>query len=163
MKVRPVHWHDERDRADGWPREDPPTGVCHHLATYAWALARACLSPGVQVVLSRATAWPGHGVSNGARAPLALDVVELMLPSGAIVVPAERMPSPAARAAAFAWQTDRLLVAPALFGHEVLAVGLAAVPDGVRVDQASVEGAGERLAAALVAWDLGLSRRLSVL
>jgi len=96
------------------------------------------------VVLSRATAWPGHGVSNGARAPLALDLVELMLPSGAIVVPAERMPSPAARAAAFAWQTDRLLVAPALFGHEVLAVGLAALPDGVRADEASVEGAGGR-------------------
>jgi hypothetical protein len=124
-----------------------------HMATYARAIARSCLSPGVQVVLGPTTAWPHQAIATGHPAPLALDVVDLMLASDCLVVPAERMPSPAARAAASAWETEWLLVAPALLGSEVIAVGLAALPHGVRPDLPTIRDAGERLAAALAAWD----------
>jgi hypothetical protein len=75
-----------------------------------------------------------------------------MVPSDCVVVPAERMPSPSARAAARAWDVDRLLVAPALYGREVLAVGLAPVAKDIRPDHGAVVAAGRRLAAALAAW-----------
>jgi hypothetical protein len=122
------------------------------MATYARALAQSCLASGVQVVLGPGTPWPHQAISSGTPAPLAIDVVDLMVPSDCVVVPAERMPSPSARAAARAWDVDRLLVAPALYGREVLAVGLAPVGRDIRPDHGAVVAAGRRLAAALAAW-----------
>ena len=158
-----MRWEDERDQLhagddEGWDGAGLAPGARGHMATYARAIARSCLAPGVQVVLGPATAWPHQAISTGHPAPLALDVVDLMLASDCLVVPADRMPSPSARAAASAWDSKRLLVAPALFGSEVLAVGLAALPNDVRPDLPAVRDAGERLAAALVAWGAGRAR-----
>lgn len=155
-----MRWDDERDPLhagddQGWDAAGLAPGARGHMATYARAIARSCLAPGVQVVLGPATAWPHQGIATGHPAPLALDVVDLVLGSDCLVVPAERMPSPAARAAASAWESKWLLVAPAVFGSEVLAVGLAALPHGVRPDLPAVKDAGERLAAALAAWSPG--------
>jgi hypothetical protein len=43
-------------------------------------------------------------------------------------------------------------VAPALYGREVLAVGIAPVAKDIRPDHGAVVAAGRRLAAALAAW-----------
>ena len=120
-----------------------------HMATFARMLARACLSNGAEVVLSSSTPWPRRAISIGDPAPLALDVVELMVASDCVVVPAGRMPSPSARAAAVAWDVERLLVAPALYHGEILAIGLAAPPGQVRPDVVEAQRAGARLGAAL--------------
>jgi hypothetical protein len=133
----------------------PPAGARRHVTDFARTLALTCLSPGVQVVLAEASGWPGRVITTGQAAPQAIDLAEMMLASESIVVPADRMPSPCARAAAKTWGTDRLLVAPAVFGHDVVAVGLTAVPVGVRPHLAAADAAGERLAAALTAYQLG--------
>jgi len=155
MKVRPLPTPEdleEQDRASDWEGQELAPGARGHMATFARTLAQSCLASGVQVVLGPGTPWPHQAISSGTPAPLAVDVVDLMVPSGCVVVPAERMPSPSARAAARAWDADRLLVAPALFGQEVLAVGLAPVGRDIRPDQRAVVAAGRRLAAALAAW-----------
>jgi hypothetical protein len=150
----------EQDQASAWEGQELAPGARGHLATYARALAQSCLASGVQVVLGPGTPWPHQAISSGTPAPLAVDVVDLMVPSDCVVVPAERMPSPSARAAARAWDVDRLLVAPALYGREVLAVGLAPVARDIRPDHGAVVAAGRRLAAALAAWcaDVGAPR-----
>jgi hypothetical protein len=143
---------EESDRTSTWEGQELAPGARGHMATYARALAQSCLASGVQVVLGPNTPWPHQAISSGTPAPLAVDVVDLMVPSDCVVVPAERMPSPSARAAARAWDVDRLLVAPALYGREVLAVGLAPVAKDIRPDHGAVVAAGRRLAAALAAW-----------
>ena len=145
----------------GWDGRDLAPGARGHMATFARALARACLSSGAQVVLSAATPWPRHAISIGAPAPLALDVVELMVASDCVVVPAERMPSPSARAAAVAWDAERLLVAPALHRGELVAIGLAALPGQVRPDMVEAQRAGARLGAALAGWGATPLRQLA--
>jgi len=159
MEVRPLPIHEEseeQDRASDWEGQELAPGARGHMATFARALAQSCLASGVQVVLGPGTPWPHQAISSGMPAPLAVDVVDLMVPSDCVVVPAERMPSPSARAAARAWEADRLLVAPALFGREVLAVGLAPVGRDIRPDQRAVVAAGRRLASALAAWSAEL-------
>ena len=155
--MRPLRWENERDQphlgAEAWDGTALAPGARGHMATYARAIARSCLAPGVQVVLGPATAWPHQAIATGDPAPLAVDVVDLMLASDCVVVPADRMPSPAARAAASAWESDWLLVAPVVFGADVMAVGLAALPTNVRPDLPAVRDAGQRLAAALAAWE----------
>jgi hypothetical protein len=130
------------------------------MATFARTLARACLSGGAQVVLSAATPWPRQAISSGDPAPLALDVVELMVASDCVIVPAGRMPSPSARAAAVAWGAERLLVAPALYHGEILAIGLAALPGQVRPTWSRRSGP-VRLGAALAGWGATLLRQLA--
>jgi hypothetical protein len=158
MDVRPVPAPEEQDRSSDWEGQELAPGARGHMATFARELAQSCLAPGVQVVLGRGTPWPHQAISSGTPAPLAVDVVDLMVPSDCVVVPAERMPSPSARAAARAWDVDRLLVAPALFGREVLAVGLAPVGRDIRPDHRAVVAAGRRLATALAAWSTEVAR-----
>ena len=114
--VRPAPWDVESTKGPvldmDWDGRELAPGARGHMATFARTLARACLSNGAQVVLSAATPWPRQAISIGDPAPLALDVVELMVASDCVVVPAGRMPSPSARAAAVAWDVERLLVAP---------------------------------------------------
>ena len=145
----------------GWDGQDLAPGARGHMATFARELARTCLSAGAQVVLTRATPWRYQGIAIGTSAPLAVDVVELMVASDCVVVPAGRMPSPTARAAAMAWGVDRLLVAPALHDGDVLAIGLAALPGQVRPDMVEAQRAGARLGAALASWSSRLQRQLT--
>ena len=143
-----------------WDDRDLAPGARGHMATFARTLARACLSSGAQVVLSAATPWPRQAISICDPAPLALDVVELMVASDCVIVPAGRMPSPSARAAAVAWGAERLLVAPALYRGEILAIGLAALPGQVRPDMVEAQRAGARLGAALAGWGATFLRQL---
>lgn len=142
-------------------RDHLAPGARGHMATFARTLARACLSSGAQVVLSAATPWPRQAIGIGDPAPFALDVVELMVASDCVVVPAGRMPSPTARAAAMAWDAERLLVAPALHHGEILAIGLAALPGQVRPDIVEAQRASARLGAALAGWGATLLRQLA--
>jgi hypothetical protein len=144
-----------------WDGRDLAPGARGHMATFARTLALACLSSGAQVVLSAATPWPRQAISIGDPAPFALDVVELMVASDCVIVPAGRMPSPSARAAAVAWGAERLLVAPALYRGEILAIGLAALPGQVRPDMVEAQRAGARLGAALAEWGSTLLRQLA--
>ena len=144
-----------------WDGQDLAPGARCHMATFARELARTCLSAGAQVVLSGATPWPQQGIAIGTPAPLAVDVVELMVASDCVVVPSGRMPSPTARAAAMAWGVERLLVAPALHDGDVLAIGLAALPGQVRPDVVEAQRAGARLGAALASWSSRLQRQLA--
>ena len=144
-----------------WDGRDLAPGARSHMATFARTLALACLSSGAQVVLSAATPWPRQAISIGDPAPLALDVVDLMVASDCVIVPAGRMPSPSARAAAVAWGAERLLVAPALYHGEILAIGLAALPGQVRPDMVEAQRAGARLGAALAGWGATLLRQLA--
>ena len=84
-----------------------------------------------------------------------------MVASDCVIVPAGRMPSPSARAAAVAWDAERLLVAPALYHGEILAIGLAALPGQVRPDMVEAQRAGARLGAALAGWGATLLRQLA--
>jgi hypothetical protein len=159
--VRPAPWDEAAADGDDWDGQELAPGARGHIVAYARSLARACLSAGVQVVLGPGSPWPRQAISIGAPAPLAVDVADLMVASECVVVPAERMPSPSARAAAVAWGADRLLVAPALFGDELVAIGLAALPGQVRPDLVEAQRAGARLGAALAGWSGALHRRLA--
>jgi hypothetical protein len=135
----------------------PSPRAREQISAYARALTRCCLARGAQIVLGRRTGWHRQVVTVGEPAPLVPEVVDLVLPSYCLVVPVERMPNAAVRAAARTWETDRLLLAPAFFGHEVLAVGLVPVPAGVHPDLAEADAAGDRLAAALTTHQLGFT------
>jgi hypothetical protein len=159
--VRPAPWHLGPGPDVDWDGQDLAPGARGHMATFARELARTCLSAGAQVVLTRATPWRYQGIAIGMPAPLAVDVVELMVASDCVVVPAGRMPSPTARAAAMAWGVERLLVAPALHDGDVLAIGLAALPGQVRPDMVEAQRAGACLGAALASWSSRLQRQLA--
>ena len=140
--------------------DEVPLAARGALTSFARALARVCGAVGAQAVLVPGP-WPRDAVGVGAPAPLALDVVDLLVASDCVIVPTERMPSAAARAAARAWSADRLLVAPALHGDALVAVGLAPLLDSERPDVVGARRAGARLGAALAHRSDALRHRLA--
>ena len=79
-------------------------------------------------------------------------VLALVLPSQPTVCDTARLHEPALRRLAHHWRTDRLLVAPCTFGHNLVAVAVVAVPrdaEPLLIERAA-RPLAERFAAAVV-------------
>ena len=113
-----------------WDGQELAPGARGHMATFARTLARPACPAAVQVVLERgARRGPTRPSASATPAPLARRRGRA---DGRRATAWSSRPSAcrarSARAAARAWDADRLLVAPALFRARGPRVGLAALP-----------------------------------
>jgi len=79
-------------------------------------------------------------------------VLALVLPSQPTVCDTARLHEPALRRLAHHWRTDRLLVAPCTFGHNLVAVAVVAVPHDAEplLIERAARPLAERFAAAVI-------------
>ncbi len=136
--------------APSGPRSDGPAFVqrfAHDLAATSGLGCSAVVLVDPVAAFERpvVTVGPPPGLLDTA------DLVDLVVATEPVVVVASRTHAHGLRELAAAWGTERLLVAPCIFGHELLAIGIApfaAADLGASTRAASVSA--ERTAAGLM-------------
>jgi hypothetical protein len=78
----------------------------------------------------------------------ALGLLDVVLPSAATICPLHRLPS-AVRLALRAWAAEAVVVVPAVFGNDLVAVGVAPVDTDVPVPLRQIDEEAQRVAAGI--------------
>jgi hypothetical protein len=138
--------------ADETRRSDVPA-LARRLAAHLGSLTSGGRAV-VVLVDPRTGATHGH-VADGADAPLGAEqLATLVCSSEPAVVPTARVHDLAVRALGLHWGTDAVLVAPCLFGNDVVALVALPLPPGTTVAAPSlvraVRSLTERFAASVV-------------